>query len=98
MNKETIEEAANKWIDSFYQKEKEYHKVGRNKCSPQFGFIAGAQWQKQQFITPTDEEVEQKAKEAAISGTPFSARIQGYTYMYQAGYKQALIDIQNQTK
>lgn len=51
MNKETIEEAANKWLDSFYQKEKEYDKTGRNKCSPQLGFVAGAEWQKEQSAT-----------------------------------------------
>ena len=58
MNIETIEEAANKWLDSFYQKEKEYDKTGRNKCSPQLGFVAGAEWQKEQSDKQwTDEEV-----------------------------------------
>ena len=42
---------------------------------------------------PTDEEIEEKAKAAAINGTPFSTRIQGYAYMYQEGYKQALKDL-----
>lgn len=55
MNKETIEDAANNWLDSFYKKEKEYNKVGRNKCSPQLGFIAGAQWQKEQSSTEAIE-------------------------------------------
>lgn len=56
MNKETVEKAAaNEWLDSFYQKEKEYNKVGRNKCSPQLGFIAGAEWQKEQAATDAIE-------------------------------------------
>jgi hypothetical protein len=50
-----LEEAAKEWVDSFYQKEKEYSKVGRNKCNPQSGFIAGAEWQKEQSITDTIE-------------------------------------------
>ena len=41
----------------------------------------------------TDEEIKEKAKAAAINGTPFSTRIQGYAYMYQEGYKQALKDL-----
>jgi len=58
MNKETIEEAANNWLDSFYQKEKEYDKTGRNKCSPQLGFVAGAEWQKEQSDKQwTDEDM-----------------------------------------
>jgi len=55
MNKETKETAANKWVDSFYQEEKEYSKVGRNKCNPQSGFIAGAEWQKEQSVTEAIE-------------------------------------------
>jgi hypothetical protein len=82
MNKETVEEAAaNEWLDSFYQKEKEYNKVGRNKCSPQLGFIAGAEWQKEQFAIDAIEfaewlDVATKQSENRC----FIERSEGYTY------------------
>jgi hypothetical protein len=42
---------------------------------------------------PTNEEIEEKAKLVASNGGPFSTRVQNYAYMYQEGYKQALIDL-----
>jgi hypothetical protein len=82
MNKETVEEAAaNEWLDSFYQKEKEYNKVGRNKCSPQLGFKAGAEWQKEQSATDAIEFAEWLDIETKQSENRwFIERSEGYTY------------------
>ena len=95
MNKETVEVAAEKWIDSHYNKGVEYSKAKRGACNPNNAFIAGAEWQKEQNkpSIPTDKEIEEKSKSIGNNGGPFSTRVQNYAYMYQEGYKQALKDL-----
>jgi hypothetical protein len=106
INKETVENAANKWINSFYQKEKEYNKVGRNKCSPRLGFITGAEWQKEQSkpSIPTDYEILKKSLEHSSNLYNADDKSKDYALSenqlwenslrdYEAGYKQALKDL-----
>jgi hypothetical protein len=72
-----LEEAAKEWVDSFYQKEKEYSKVGRNKCSPQSGFIAGAEWQKEQSANEAIEFAEWTRSQEDLGYIP-EDKIWGY--------------------
>jgi len=50
-----LEDAANNWIDSHYNKGVEYSKAKRGAANPKSGFIAGAAWQKEQSATDAVE-------------------------------------------
>ena len=43
-----LEDAADNWVDSHYNKGVEYSKAKRGAANPKSGFIAGAEWQKEQ--------------------------------------------------
>lgn len=46
-----LEDAANNWIDSHYNKGVEYSKSKRNAANPKSGFKAGAEWQKERSFS-----------------------------------------------
>jgi hypothetical protein len=59
-------------------------------------FIAGAVWQKEQSVIPTDEEIEKKAEEYGQLMHDIGDRhkFKGWSAIdYKKGYKQALKDL-----
>ena len=50
-----LEDAADNWVDSHYNKGVEYSKAKRGAANPKSGFIAGATWKAEQVATDAVE-------------------------------------------
>lgn len=77
-----LEDAANNWIDLHYNKGVEYSKSKRGAANPKSGFIAGAEWQKEQSAKHAIEfaewlDIATKQSENRY----FIERTEGYTYL-----------------